>query len=84
MARSVTLTAEHGAMRVTFLDDRTFRVEADPSGEFTDPANTPEGDPARTADIVVGTDTFDDANVSVSERRDHPDRDSRRVARHRP
>ena len=54
----VTLTAEHGAMRVTFLDEGTFRLEADPSGEFTDPANTPQDDPARTADIVVGADTL--------------------------
>ncbi|MDQ0894384.1 NPCBM/NEW2 domain-containing protein [Agromyces ramosus] len=63
----VTLTAEHGAMRATFLDASTFRLEADPSGEFTDPANTPEGDPARTADIVVGTETFDGASVSLTE-----------------
>src|SRR5687768_3875155 len=48
----VTLTAERGAMRVTFLEGSTFRLEADPSGQFTDPANTPQGDPARTADIV--------------------------------
>ena len=63
----VTLSAEHGAARVTFLEDGTFRIEADPSGAFTDPANTPQDDPARTADIVVGRDTFDGANVTVSE-----------------
>ncbi len=62
----VTLTAEHGAMRVTFLDAGTFRIEADPSGEFTDPANTPQNDPTRTADIVVGTDTFDGTDVTVA------------------
>ena len=63
----VTLSAEHGAARVTFLEDGTFRIEADPSGAFTDPANTPQDDPARTADIVVGRDTFDGADVTVSE-----------------
>ena len=64
---SVTLTAEHGAMRISFLDDRTFRLEADPSGGFTDPANTPQGDPARTADIVVGDESFDGADVTVAD-----------------
>lgn len=63
----VTLAAEHGALRVTFLEDGTFRLEADPSGAFTDPANTPQDDPARTADIVVGRDTFDGADVAVTE-----------------
>lgn len=62
----VTLAAEHGAMRVTFLEDRTFRLEADPSGEFTDPANTPQGDDARTADIVVGSESFDGSGITVS------------------
>ncbi|MFF2370484.1 NPCBM/NEW2 domain-containing protein [Agromyces sp. NPDC058110] len=69
---TVTLTAEHGAYRVTFLDERTLRLEASPTGEFTDPANTPEGDPARTANIVVGTDDFDGAKISVSDRRGKP------------
>ena len=64
---SVTLTAEHGAMRVTFLEDGTFRLEADPSGSFTDPANTPQGDAARTADIVVGAKTFGGADVAIAE-----------------
>ena len=64
---AVTLTAERGAMRITFLEDGTFRLEADPSGEFTDPANTPQNDPARTADIVVGADTFDGARITVTE-----------------
>ncbi|WP_254431330.1 NPCBM/NEW2 domain-containing protein [Agromyces sp. Marseille-P2726] len=63
----VTLSAEDGAMRITFLEDGTFRLEADPSGEFTDPANTPQGDDTRTADIVVGAETFEGAEVSVSE-----------------
>lgn len=63
----VTLRAESGAARVTFLDDTTLRVEADPSGSFTDPANTPEGDPARTADIVVGTDEFPGATPTVED-----------------
>ncbi len=64
---SVTLTAAGGAMRVTFLDEATFRFEADPSGSFTDPANTPQGDPERTADIVVGTDSFEAADVTVTD-----------------
>ncbi|WP_022891057.1 NPCBM/NEW2 domain-containing protein [Agromyces subbeticus] len=64
---SVTLTAAAGAMRVSFLDDRTFRLEADPSGSFTDPANTPQNDPARTANIVVGADSFDAPAVTVTE-----------------
>ena len=63
----VTLAAEHGALRVTFLEDGTFRLEADPSGTFTDPANTPQGDPTRTADIVVGRDTFAGADLTVTE-----------------
>lgn len=64
---TVTLEAEHGALRATFLDERTLRLEATPTGEFTDPANTPQGDPARTANIVVGEDDFDEASVTVTE-----------------
>ncbi|WP_309065499.1 NPCBM/NEW2 domain-containing protein [Microbacterium sp.] len=64
---TVTLTAERGAMRVTFLENGTFRLEADPSGKFTDPANTPQNDPARTANIVVGAATFDGAEVALEE-----------------
>ncbi|UJP08782.1 NPCBM/NEW2 domain-containing protein [Microbacterium sp. KUDC0406] len=64
---AVTLTAENGAARVTFLDATTLRVEADPSGSFTDPANTPQGDAARTANIVVGTDDFDAADLTVED-----------------
>ncbi|GAA2886531.1 NPCBM/NEW2 domain-containing protein [Microbacterium esteraromaticum] len=64
---AVTLVAENGAMRVTFLENGTFRLEADPSGSFTDPANTPQDDPARTADIVVGADSFDGADITVTE-----------------
>ena len=81
---SVTLTAEHGAMRVSFLDDRTFRLEADPSGEFTDPANTPQDDPARTADIVVGAESFDGADVDRRRRRPDHHLDGRRHDRRRP
>ncbi|WP_240665887.1 alpha-glucosidase domain-containing protein [Agromyces sp. LHK192] len=64
---AVTLTAERGAFRVTFLESGTFRLEADPTGSFTDPANTPQGDPARTANIVVGADTFDGGGVKVTQ-----------------
>jgi alpha-glucosidase len=50
----VALTAEEGAARVTFLEDDVLRVEADPSGSFTDPANDEPADPnAPDADIVV-------------------------------
>ncbi|UYO97802.1 NPCBM/NEW2 domain-containing protein [Microbacterium sp. M28] len=64
---AVTLSAEHGSLRVTFLEDGTFRIEADPSGDFTDPANTSQNDPARSANIVVGTDSFGGAAVTVTE-----------------
>lgn len=64
---TVTLEAEHGAFRATFLDERTLRLEATPTGEFTDPANTPENDPTRTADIVVGSEDFDGASVELAE-----------------
>lgn len=64
---SVTLEAERGALRATFLDERTFRLEATASGEFADPANTPQGDPSRTANIVVGADDFDAASVTVTD-----------------
>lgn len=64
---AVTLTAENGAMRITFLEGGTFRIEADPSGEFSDPANTPQGDPARTANIVVGAASFGGADIAVTE-----------------
>ncbi|MGX5694740.1 NPCBM/NEW2 domain-containing protein [Agromyces soli] len=63
----VTLEAERGAYRVTFLDGRTLRLEASPTGEFTDPANTPQGDPARTANIVVGAGDFDEASVQLDD-----------------
>lgn len=63
----VTLRAADGVARVTFLDDATLRVEADPSGSFTDPANTPQGDPARTANIVVGADEFPGATPVVED-----------------
>ncbi|GAA1808374.1 NPCBM/NEW2 domain-containing protein [Agromyces neolithicus] len=64
---TVTLDAEHGAFRATFLDERTLRLEATPTGEFTDPANTPQGDPARTANIVVGSEDFDGASIDLAE-----------------
>jgi len=65
----VNLTPDKGAVRVTFLDDGNFRLEATPTGTFTDPANTPASpaDPARSANIVVGTDAFKAGNVAVSE-----------------
>ena len=61
----VDLSTEKGAIRVTFLDDGNFRLEADPSGKFTDPANTDQGDPARTANIVVGKDKFPGTTPTV-------------------
>ena len=63
----VDLSAEAGALRVTFLDEVNFRLEADPSGSFTDPANTDQGDPARTANIVVGKDKFAGTAVTVED-----------------
>lgn len=63
----VDLAAEEGAVRVTFLDESNFRLEADPSGTFTDPANTDQGDPARTANIVVGKDKFAGGAVTVTD-----------------
>lgn len=63
----VDLTAQSGAVRVTFLDDATFRLEADPTGVFTDPANTDQGDPARTANIVVGKDKFPGTAPTVTD-----------------
>ncbi|HZU94192.1 MAG TPA: NPCBM/NEW2 domain-containing protein [Microbacterium sp.] len=62
---AVTLAAERGALRITFLEGGTFRVEADPTGAFTDPANMPQNDPTRTANIVVGADTFTAPDVDV-------------------
>lgn len=64
---AVTLTAEKGAARVTFLDAASFRVEVDPSGTFTDPANTSQNDPARSANIIVGLGDFDGADVTVTD-----------------
>ncbi len=65
----VTLAPAKGSIRVTFLDDGNFRLEATPTGTFTDPANTPEtpADPARTADIVVGADEFKKGAVTVTD-----------------
>ncbi|MFD6092987.1 NPCBM/NEW2 domain-containing protein [Oerskovia sp. NPDC060338] len=67
VGNKVTLTAGTGAYRVTFLDDETLRVEADPSGTFSDPANTPQGDATRTANIVVGLDEFAGTTPTVTE-----------------
>ena len=43
---AVTLTAARGAVRISFLDETSVRIEADPSGTFSDPANTPQKDPS--------------------------------------
>ena len=65
----VTLTPAVGAIRVTFLDDENFRLEASPTGSFTDPANTPAtpADPKRSANIVVGQDEFVAGTVTATE-----------------
>lgn len=65
----VTLTPAKGAIRVTFLDDGNFRLEATPTGTFADPANTPAvpADPQRTANIVVGQNDFTPGAVTVKE-----------------
>ncbi|WP_298040162.1 NPCBM/NEW2 domain-containing protein [uncultured Microbacterium sp.] len=60
-------TESGGSIRATFLDERTVRVEADPTGEFTDPANSPSGNPTETADIIVGDESFTGADTTVSE-----------------
>ncbi|MDO5736823.1 MAG: glycoside hydrolase family 31 protein, partial [Propionibacteriaceae bacterium] len=62
----VTLTAERGAYRITFLDADTFRIEAS-RGQFTDPANSPSGDPERAANIVVGAGTFPQVAPAVTD-----------------
>lgn len=64
---AVLTTQSGGAVRVTFLDAATLRIEADRSGTFTDPANTSQGDPARSANIVVGAGDFTASDVSVSD-----------------
>ncbi|QTF72438.1 NPCBM/NEW2 domain-containing protein [Arthrobacter woluwensis] len=64
---TVNLTAEKGAFRITFLDSKTFRIEAAPGGTFTDPANTDQGDPAQSADIVVGAKSFPGTGLTLSE-----------------
>ncbi|MBO9706339.1 MAG: DUF4968 domain-containing protein, partial [Arthrobacter sp.] len=64
---TVNLTAEKGAFRITFLDSKTFRIEAAPGGAFTDPANTDQGDPAQSADIVVGAKSFPGTGLTLSE-----------------
>lgn len=68
-ANVVSLKPAKGAIRVTFLDDGNFRLEATPTGTFTDPANTPESpaDATRTANIVVGSAEFKAGNVAVTE-----------------
>lgn len=65
----VTLVPATGAMRATFLDDGNFRLEATPTGEFEDPANTPASpaDVQRSANIVVGEDDFQAGTVTVTE-----------------
>lgn len=60
------LTAASGKIRVTFLSPTVFRIEAT-RGEFTDPANTPQNDPQRTANIIVGAQDFSGAAVSVTD-----------------
>ncbi|MDD0859634.1 glycoside hydrolase family 31 protein [Arthrobacter alpinus] len=65
----VSLKPASGAIRVTFLDDGNFRLEASPTGAFTDPANTPAtpADPQRAANIVVGTADFTAGTVTATE-----------------
>ncbi|WP_243400088.1 NPCBM/NEW2 domain-containing protein [Arthrobacter glacialis] len=65
----VTLTPASGAIRVTFLDDGNFRLEASPTGTFSDPANTPAApaDPQRSANIVVGQGDFTAGTVTATE-----------------
>ncbi len=63
----ITLKPASGALRVTFLDAKNFRIEADPSGTLSDPANTSQNDPARSANLVVGADQFSAVPVTVTD-----------------
>lgn len=65
----VQLAPEKGAIRVTFLDDGNFRLEATPEREFSDPANTPAvpADAARSANIVIGAGNFTAGAVDVAD-----------------
>lgn len=65
----VSLAPATGAIRVTFLDDGNFRLEATPTGSFSDPANSPESpaDATRTANIVVGAADFKAGTVNVAD-----------------
>ncbi|MEO6529936.1 MAG: NPCBM/NEW2 domain-containing protein [Specibacter sp.] len=65
----VNLTPATGAIRVTFLDDGNFRLEASPTGTFTDPANTPASpaDPQRSANIVVGQGDFTAGTLTATD-----------------
>ncbi|WP_231391890.1 NPCBM/NEW2 domain-containing protein [Arthrobacter sp. 35W] len=63
----VNLTPARGAIRVTFLDAKNFRVEAVPAGAFTDPANSPTADTTANANIIVGADQFTAAAVAVED-----------------
>lgn len=90
----VVLTGEEGAARVTFLEDDVLRVEADPTGQFTDPANDAPADPAAPdADIIVRegwpgadlavTDADGVVTVSSDEVRLRIDKATARMALHR-
>ncbi|WP_394940639.1 NPCBM/NEW2 domain-containing protein [Psychromicrobium sp. YIM B11713] len=64
---SLSLKPATGVVKVSFLDAKTFRIEADPSGVLSDPANTSQNDPARSANLVVGAAQFSAPTVSVSD-----------------
>lgn len=64
---NITLKPVSGALRVSFLDAKNFRIEADPSGTLRDPANTPQNDPTRTANLVVGAEQFAAVPVTVTD-----------------
>lgn len=64
---SVSLKPASGVLKVSFLDARTFRIEADPSGTLSDPANTSQNDPARSANLVVGAGQFGAPAVTVAD-----------------
>lgn len=58
-------TSTGGIIKISFLDADTVRVQADPTGKLTDPANTDEGDAEKTANIIVGLSEFKGAKPSV-------------------
>ncbi len=58
-------TSTGGIILLSFLAEDVVRVQADPSGTLSDPANTPQGDAERTANIMVGLKDFSGATPGL-------------------